>query len=67
MKMVYDEAYGELSYKQRATYRKYNVSGSDHDMLVARYGDDHEKIVKAVIANSPDGYFSCYTFSKTGW
>lgn len=48
-KMVYDEQYGELTYAQRAAYRKHNVSPSDHDDLVRNFGeDDHEGITKAV-------------------
>lgn len=36
--MVYDESYGELSYAQRAAYRKHNISPSDHDSLVYCFG-----------------------------
>lgn len=36
--MVYDEWYGELSYAQRAAYRKYNVPPAMHDYLVDRFG-----------------------------
>ena len=38
-KMVYDESYGELTFAQRAAYRKYNVSPSDHDDLVDVFGE----------------------------
>lgn len=59
MKMVYDEWYGEISYAQRAAYRKHNVSPSDHDILVGRYGSDaHAEITAAVKRNSPNGSFS---------
>lgn len=49
MKMVRDEWYGELSYAQRAAYRKHNVSPSDHDDLVDEFGaDSHEAITRVV-------------------
>ena len=50
MKMVFDEWYGELSYAQRAAYRKYNISPADHDMLVMEFGaENHAEITKAVV------------------
>lgn len=56
MKLVYDEWYGTLSYAQRAAYRKHNVSPSDHDGLVDRFGADaHADITAFVKANSTDG------------
>lgn len=58
MKLVYDEWYGELSYAQRAAYRKHNVSPADHDDLVAEFGaSNHAEITKAVKERSPDGYY----------
>jgi hypothetical protein len=49
MKMVYSEWYGDISYAQRAAYRKHNISPSDHQMLVDEFGEDnHEAITKAV-------------------
>ena len=48
MKIVFDERYGELSYKQRAAYRKHNVTPFDHDAIVARYGDNHDFAVRHV-------------------
>lgn len=58
MKMVYDERYGELSYAQRAAYRKHNVSPSDHDMLVDEFGASaHAEITKAVKERSVDGMY----------
>jgi hypothetical protein len=49
MKLVYDEWYGTLSYAQRAAYRKYNISASDHDRLCDEFGEDnHEAITEAV-------------------
>jgi hypothetical protein len=65
-KMVYDESYGELTYAQRAAYRKYNVSPSDHDMLTDRYGDDHAAITAAVKRNSRGGLFSWWDMSREG-
>lgn len=53
-KMVYDEWYGELTYAQRAAYRKFNVPPAMHDDLVSRFGEaNHERItafVKAIAA-----------------
>lgn len=66
-KIVYDERYGELTFAQRAAYRKHNVSQSDHDMLVDRYGEDaHAAIVEAVKRNSPGGMFSWWDMHKEG-
>lgn len=64
-KMVFDEAYGELSYKQRSVYKKYNVSPADHDMLVAQYGDNREAIIQAVVDGSQSGIFRWNFGSKT--
>lgn len=48
-KMVFDEYYGELSFAQRAAYRKHNVSPWDHSELVREFGEDsHAEITKAV-------------------
>ncbi len=63
MKMVYDEWYGELSYAQRAAYKKYNVSPSDHspsdhDSLVRQFGADaHAEITAAVKDRSKSGMY----------
>jgi len=58
MKLIFDEYYGEISYAQRAAYRKYNVSPSDHQFLVDVYGEDsHAAITKAVKECSPNGMF----------
>lgn len=58
MKMVYDEQYGELSFAQRAAYRKYNVSPMDHQMLVNEFGEaNHIKITEAVKARSESGIY----------
>ena len=51
MKMVFDEWYGELSYAQRAAYRKFNVSPSDHDDLVERFGADNHAAITACVKN----------------
>jgi len=49
MKMVYDEWYGELSYAQRAAYRKHNVTPHEHDCLVEHFGESaHAEITMAV-------------------
>jgi hypothetical protein len=58
MKMVYDEWYGEISFAQRAAYKKHNVSPSDHDMLVDEFGESaHREITAAVKERSPNGYY----------
>ena len=60
-KMVFDEWYGEITYAQRAAYRKFNVSQSDHDGLVLVFGETaHAQIVEAVRAHSPRGIFSSF-------
>jgi hypothetical protein len=60
-KMVFDEWYGELTYAQRAAYRKYNVSQTDHDDLVEKFGaSNHAAITAAVKENSPNGMFSTF-------
>ena len=52
--MVFDEWYGELTYAQRAAYRKFNVPPAMHDDLIRRFGaENHQRItafVKAVAA-----------------
>lgn len=66
-KMVFDEWYGELTYAQRAAYRRYNVSPSDHDCLVQVYGDNHAAITAAVKRNSPKGMFSYFDMMRENW
>jgi hypothetical protein len=64
MKMVFDESYGELSFAQRQAYRKFNVSPSDHDDLVEKFGkDDHEGITWYVKnnGNRHQGQFSAFS------
>lgn len=58
MKLVFDESYGQLSFAQRAAYRKHNVSPFDHDMLVAEFGEtEHTAITAAVKDRSTDGSY----------
>jgi hypothetical protein len=49
MKMVYSEFYGELSYSQRAAYRKHNISPSDHDDLCREFGEDNYAAITAAV------------------
>lgn len=58
-KMVYDEWYGDLTYAQRAAYRKFNVTPAIHDDLVEEFGaDNHEAITRAVKQRSEQhGYY----------
>lgn len=60
-KMVFDERFGELTFAQRAAYRKYNVSQSDHDMLtdIVRE-DDHAGLTDIVKRYSPSGNFDVF-------
>lgn len=48
MRVVFDEQYGHISFKQRAAYRKHNVSPCDHDTIVSKYGDNHDHAVRHV-------------------
>jgi len=58
MKIVFDEWYGELSYAQRAAYRKFNVSPSDHQDLIGAFGaHEHAKITAFVKRCSASGYY----------
>lgn len=58
-KIVFDEFFGEISYAQRAAYRKYNVSPSDHDGLVEVFGENnHAGITAAVKKYSDSGMYS---------
>jgi len=58
MKIVFDEWYGELSYAQRAAYKKHNVSPSDHDDLVREFGSEaHAKITAVVKERSVSGMY----------
>lgn len=54
-KMVYDEWYGEISYAQRAAYRKYNVSPSDHDLLVDEFGAGNHEVITRVVKQRSEG------------
>lgn len=64
MKLVYDEWYGELSYAQRAAYRKYNVSPMDHTLLEREFGQGaHAEITKAVKERSTSGMYQ----APIGW
>jgi hypothetical protein len=49
MKMVYSEWYGDISYAQRAAYRKHNISPSDHDDLVREFGEDNYTAITAAV------------------
>ncbi len=64
-KMVFDERYGEISYAQRAAYRKYNVSPSDHYDLVRVFGEsEHKAITDAVKRYTRNGMFSAWDMMK---
>ena len=58
MKLIYDEWYGTVSFAQRATYRKFNVTPSEHEDLVDEFGaENHEAITKAVKRRVRDGMY----------
>lgn len=66
MKIVYDENYGELSFAQRAAYRKFNVSPSDHDALRQRLGSSNHAAITAAVKqfSARTGMFEVYDFWK---
>ena len=68
MKIVYDEQYGELSYMQRAAYRKHNVSPSDHIALVNVWGERNfsriEKDVRNPKFHGPGNMFSLFLWIR---
>lgn len=64
-KMVFDEMYGELTFAQRAAYRRYNVSPSDHNDLIDTFGEgEHAAITAAVKKYSTSGMFSTWDMRK---
>lgn len=61
-KIIFDERFGNVSFAQRAAYRKFNVSQSDHDMLtdIVRE-DDHAGLTDIVKRYSESGSFDVFT------
>ncbi len=56
--MVFDESYGELTFAQRAAYRKYNVSPYDHTELERKFGSkNHDAITKFVKEHVVNGMY----------
>lgn len=56
--MVYDEWYGELSFAQRAAYRKHNITPMEHGDLIREFGEsNHAAITKAVKERSAGGMY----------
>ncbi len=53
-KMTFNEWYGDVSVAQLAAYRRFNVSQSDHDMLVATFGDNPDVITRELKASNGD-------------
>lgn len=62
--VMFHESYGELTKEQYRIYKQYNVSPSDHDMLVAIYRNDPFLITRAVKAFSKNGQFSEYLLAQ---
>jgi hypothetical protein len=54
---MFHESYGEVTRKQLAIYRKFNVSPADHDLLVEYFGDNTDALIDEVIACSTHGYY----------
>ena len=68
MKIVFDEWFGELSFAQRAAYRRFNVSPSDHAGLVNEFGEDaHAAITEAVKTRSTSGMYNSRAATGRGW
>lgn len=62
-KLVFDEFYGTLSFAQRAAYRKFNVSPSDHQQLIAHFGENsHAAITQYVKDHAPGGMYRAPIF-----
>lgn len=58
-KIIFDENYGNVSFAQRAAYRKFNVSPSDHEDLADHFGADaHEEITRFVKSHVEDGMYT---------
>lgn len=65
-KMVFDEMYGELTFAQRAAYRKHNVSPSDHDHLVDVFGENNHAAITAAVKkySGESGLFSAWDMQR---
>lgn len=58
-KIIFDERYGDVSFAQRAAYRKFNVSPSDHSDLADHFGADaHDEITRFVKGHSESGMYN---------
>jgi len=55
MTLIYHESYGEVTRKQLATYRKHNISPSDHMFLEDAFGDDRKSMVEEVLRQTRNG------------
>lgn len=55
--VAFHESFGDVTRGQLATYRKLNVSPSDHDQLEGAFGEDRAGIVRFVKEHSPNGYY----------
>ena len=61
MKIIFDESYGELSFAQRAAYRKHNVPPALHDELEEYFGaGNHSAITTYVKAVASPEYGRVY-------
>lgn len=49
MKIIFDEWYGDISFAQRAAYRKLNISPYDHQMLCAEFGESNHAAITAAV------------------
>lgn len=60
MKMIQNEWYGELPASLFRLVKRYNVSPSDYVDLEYFCNEDFDRMAKAIVACSRDGYFSSY-------
>ena len=47
--LIYNEWYGDVTRAQLAAYRKFNVSPSDHDVLVEEFGGNKHAAITAAV------------------
>lgn len=60
-KMVFDEYYGELTFAQRAAYRKNNVTPYEHTELAEHFGESEHAAITAAVkdpAHYSNGMFN---------
>lgn len=63
--LTFHERFGEVSVAQLRAYKRHNVSQSDHDALVAFYGENAHVAITKVVKNS--AYQQGQSFSEYLW